>query len=149
MNVPQGGLVCRGCASTCGILTATSGSFSDGSESSNYSHNSSCGWVIAPKTGATSITITFTEFNTELSADVVAVYLCVNVSCQGAQLVRELSGSYSSYQTITVSAGYALVRFTSDASTNDSGFAASWTSDTLRPLSKVRPDPLCVCNQKR
>jgi hypothetical protein len=93
-------------------------------------------WRIAPA-GVTRFTITFTEFSTEEYVDVVQVYQCFNASCEGAQLVRELSGSYASYQTVTLSPGYAVVQFTSDASTTFSGFTASWTSDALWPLVKV------------
>jgi hypothetical protein len=115
-----------------------SGAFSDGSGASKYDEDSLCQWIIAPRIGAKSITITFTEFDTELSADTVKVYQCANVSCEGAQLVRDLSGLYDSEQTISVSAGYVLVQFTSDSSNTSPGFSASWTSDTVWPLSKVR-----------
>jgi hypothetical protein len=125
----QGTLACTGCASTCGILTAASGTFSDGSGASNYANSATCQWIIAP-TGATQITLTFTEFSTESCCDIVRVYECANMSCQaGVQLVGELSGYYASWQTITSASEFILVHFTTDPSTSQSGFTATWASD--------------------
>jgi hypothetical protein len=125
----QGVFPCTGCASTCGTLTDTSGVFSDGSGSSNYANSASCQWMIAP-TQATKITITFTEFVTEINNDVVRVYQCTSTACQSVQLVGELSGTYDTAQPQTVisTTGFLLVQFTSNSGTAYSGFTATWSS---------------------
>ena len=45
-------------------LTSCSGTVSDGSGASNYSNNLDCSWTIRPP-GAASVTLTFTEFDTD------------------------------------------------------------------------------------
>jgi hypothetical protein len=118
-------LPCNGCGSTCGLLTAATGTFSDGSGSSNYANSATCQWIIAPA-GASNVSLAFTEFSTEGCCDFVRVYTCMNVSCQGAQLVAELSGLYSTVQTVTSMSGYVLVQFLSDYEGNQPGFTATW-----------------------
>jgi hypothetical protein len=138
VDVCQAALPCTGCASTCSMFTTPSGTLSGGSGPSE--DGSRCQWLIAPSGGATQITITFTEFSTEQSAGVLQVYQCLSISnmlCEGATMVRELSGSYSSSQAIAMPTGYALVQFTSGSSTIYSSFAWSWTSNVPWPLSKV------------
>jgi hypothetical protein len=130
----QGALLCTRCSS-CGMTTSITGSLSEGSGLSQYQNEARCQTLIAP-TNATQITINFTVFHTEQSADVVQVYQCAGISnmlCEGAQLVRELSGYYASNQIITLSTGYALVQFTSDSSTTYAGFTGTWTSDAPSP----------------
>jgi hypothetical protein len=50
-------------------LTASSGTFSDGSGNTNYGDNTNCSWYIAPA-GANQITLSFSSFNTERHKDV-------------------------------------------------------------------------------
>jgi hypothetical protein len=145
---------CIGCSSSCGTVTTTSGTLSDGSGYSKYGNRATCLWVLAP-VNATNITITFNEFNTEMYVDVVQVYQCLSISnmrCEGAEMVRELSGSYSSFQTISLSTGYAMVQFMSDSSITYAGFTGSWTSNAPSPrtvsvfciMSKSTDDPNTV-----
>ncbi len=138
----QSSLPCTGCGSTCGVLTAASDTISDGSGSSNYADGARCQWIIAP-TGATAIRITFTEFSTDRCCDFVRVYQCVNVTgetCEGVQLIGELSGYYSTGQTLMSSTGFMLVQFTSDSGTNYAGFTATWRSnDRLQATAQSSP----------
>ena len=55
------------------ILSALSDTFGDGSGANNYNPVTNCRWRIQP-TGATSITLSFLDFNTTDGSDVVEVY---------------------------------------------------------------------------
>lgn len=107
------------------ILTAASGTLSDGSGPSDYADFSSCTWVIAPP-GATSVTLNFNSGNTESDYDFVSLYECNSTeSCSELELATlsgELSGTYVS------TTGIMKVVFTSDDLVTEEGFEASWTS---------------------
>ncbi|MDR2834683.1 MAG: hypothetical protein LBV69_00580 [Bacteroidales bacterium] len=60
-------------------LTAQSGTFTDGSGSNNYANNTNCSWLIQPS-NASSITLSFSAFNTETGYDGVIVYNGANNS---------------------------------------------------------------------
>jgi hypothetical protein len=140
----QGGLSCLGCSSSCSLATTHDGILSDGSGPLNYGSNAKCQWLVAP-VNATQITFNFTEFNTEQGVDVVQLFQCSDASCEDVQLVQELSGSYSSYQSITLDMSYVLVQFASDASTTYSGFTASWTSNAPSPNPVSGGPALTLC----
>ena len=114
---PPGG----GCSGT-QTLTAASGTFSDGSGTSNYQNNSDCRWLIQPS-NATSITLTFQSFSL-LSGDSVFVY---NGSTITAPRIGAFSGN-SLPPAVTSTGGVMLVRFVSNASGTADGFTASYTS---------------------
>jgi hypothetical protein len=117
-----------GCGSGCGLLTDASGTFSDGSGSANYTNGANCEWVIAPASGASLITIMFTNFSTQPLNDVVRVFQCSDMQCSQQQQLAELSGTYTDVQSITSTTGYMKVVFTSDNNITQSGFTASWNS---------------------
>ncbi len=111
-------------------LTASSGTFTDGSGSANYGNNSTCKWVIAPA-GATQISLNFTIFNTEASYDFVRVY-------NGPDDTFPLLGTYSgstlpSSISTTAGVGAMCVKFTSDTSNTFSGWSANYTSVVTTP----------------
>ncbi|WP_459209390.1 reprolysin-like metallopeptidase [Aquimarina rhabdastrellae] len=106
-------------------LTANTGSFTDGSGSSNYANNRDCSWLIQPENGGT-VTLTFDSFNTEANYDYVLVY---DGDSAAATRIGRFSGS--SLPSAVTSTGNALfVRFTSDGSVTRAGWAASYTSNT-------------------
>ncbi len=106
-------------------LTANTGSFADGSGSSNYADNRDCSWLIQPENGGV-VTLNFDNFNTESGYDYVSVYDGTNAS---ATRIGRFSGS--SLPSAVTSTGNALfVRFTSDGSVTRAGWAASYTSST-------------------
>jgi hypothetical protein len=149
----QSVLPCTGCGSSCTIYKAASGSFSDGSGSSDYANSASCQWMIAVE-NAKNVELNFTAFSTELSTDVVRVYKCTNVSntsCEGVELIAELSGTYSTPQTVLCSTSYVLVQFMSDLAVTSQGFTATWTSDqTLQaPLQSFPRVSLCPVHLKQ
>jgi hypothetical protein len=116
-------------------LTAASGSFTDGSGANNYLNNSNCKWLIQPS-GATSITLSFSAFNTELGYDYVRVY---DGSTTSAALIGSFSGT-SIPASVTSSGGSMLVNFTSDGTANRTGWSASYTSLSC-PLP-LQPAPI-------
>lgn len=124
-------------------LTAPSGTFSDGSGTSDYTNRATCRWLIQPA-GATWIRLSFTSFNTESGYDFVRVY-------DGATMSAPLLGSFSGSSLpsqVTSSGGSMLVVFTSDSSVTRAGWEASYTSNgtttTLgyAPLDRVRYYPV-------
>jgi hypothetical protein len=111
-------------------LTASSGTFTDGSNNANYGNNSTCKWVIAPA-GATQISLNFTAFNTEALYDFVRVY-------NGPDDTFPLLGTYSGNtlpSTISTTAGIGAmcVKFTTDTSNTFSGWSANYTSLVTTP----------------
>jgi Zn-dependent metalloprotease len=111
-------------------LIAKTGTFSDGSGTSNYNNNSSCNWVIAPA-GATQVSLDFTEFDTEATYDKVYVY-------DGVDDTATLLGTFSGNtlpSKITTSAGIGAmcIKFTSDATTTLGGWSADYTATIVTP----------------
>lgn len=111
-------------------LTAASGSFSDGSGSSNYSDNSNCTWLIQPP-AATSITLTFNTFNTEAGQDFIKVY---DNSSSPPTLIGSYSGGSIPSPVVLSSGGAMIVEFTTNNSIQDLGFSASYTSTVAPPV---------------
>lgn len=114
---------CNGTAST---LTAPSGTFTDGSGTNKYANNSNCSWLIQPPS-ATSITLSFTSFDTELNYDGVIVYDGADSS---APILNQFTGS-TIPSTLTSTGGSMYVVFLSDESLRANGWNASYTSTTI------------------
>lgn len=105
-------------------LTASSGTFSDGSGSSYYMDYTNCSWLIQPSQAAASITLTFSAFSLESCCDYVRIY---NGTSTSAPLIGSYNGS-SIPPSITSSGGALYVTFTSDGSVTYQGWTASYTS---------------------
>jgi Zn-dependent metalloprotease len=114
------------CDGLVNILTAQSGTFTDGSGSSQYGNNQFCYWFISPP-GATSITLSFPYFNTENGYDGVIVYDGLTTS---DPVLLNWSGT-SAPSPVTSSGGQILVTFVSDYSVKFQGFNASYTTTGL------------------
>lgn len=104
-------------------LTAPTGSFSDGSGSSNYLNNVNCSWLINPS-GVSSITLRFNNFNTESINDVVNVY---DGNDDSYPLLGTFSGS-TIPGSITSTGSTMFVKFTTNATVTAAGWDASYTS---------------------
>lgn len=113
-------------------LTASSGTFTDGSGSSDYNDYSDCKWLIEPS-GATSITLDFTSFDTETDYDFVYVY---DGSTTSATLLGSFSGS-TPPASLTSSGGIMLVHFTSDEIETALGWSASYTSVSTTGIKEI------------
>ena len=112
-------------STTCDAITTifeASGNFSDGSESGSYVNNQNCFWYIAPPC-AQSVTLSFSEFETEQDYDGIIIYDSLN----GGNILGVFSGN-NIPENITSNTGEMFVRFTSDFSNNFNGFEASYTS---------------------
>ena len=103
-------------------LTTTTGTFTDGSGNNNYSNNLDCKWKIKPS-GATSITLNFSDFNID-NTDTVFVY---NGGTTSSPLLLACTGD-SLPSSVTSTGGTMLVRFKTDASLTAPGWAANYTS---------------------
>ncbi|MBK6484075.1 MAG: fibronectin type III domain-containing protein [Chitinophagaceae bacterium] len=104
-------------------LTQPGGSFSDGSGTSDYNPDLNCKWLISPP-GATSITVLFSSFNTQLNKDKVKIYDGPDVS---SPLIGTFSGS-SLPPSVTSTGGSMLVKFNTDASISAPGWSANYSS---------------------
>jgi Zn-dependent metalloprotease len=114
-----------GTSPSCGgatLLSDSSGSFSDGSGGSNYGNNQLCYWYISPPC-ANSVTLSFSQFDTEQGYDGLIIY----DDWSGTNQLAVLSGT-SLPSSITSNTGKMLVIFTSDYSLNYQGFSANYTS---------------------
>ena len=91
----------------------------------NYGNNEDMEGIIAP-TGAVSVTLTFTAFETELAFDKLSVLSCVTSNCtQTSVLLNAYNGSVIP-APVTSSTGILLVVWHSDASSTRSGWSATW-----------------------
>lgn len=106
-------------------LTAPSGTFTDGSNTNKYGNNSNCSWLIQPS-NATSITLSFSAFNTELNYDGVIIYDGIDNS---ASILGQFTGS-TLPTPVTSTGGNMYVEFVSDPALRDNGWSANYTSTT-------------------
>ena len=120
-------------------LTASSGTFSDGSNNNQYANNSACSWLIQPPTAA-NITLTFSAFDTEQNYDGVAVYDGVDNT---APLLSQFSGS-TIPSSVTSTGGSMFVEFLSDPAERDNGWTADYTSTTVGIEESVLSNNLTV-----
>ncbi|MBW6483065.1 MAG: M4 family metallopeptidase [Vicingaceae bacterium] len=114
-----------GITPTCGggtVLANPTGSFNDGSGGGNYGNNQLCYWFISPPC-ANSITLSFSQFNTELNYDGIIIY----DDWVGTNQLAVLTGT-SIPSPITSNTGKMLVIFVSDYSYTMQGFSANYTS---------------------
>jgi len=110
------------------VLTATYGSFNDGSGRFNYRDNTDCSWLISPQNGRNISSITLTVASFSLAAgDTVKIYKgrTMSVASLVAVLTDTILSQNSSY---VINASEALVTFTSDSSINEEGFTFNYTT---------------------
>ncbi|MCB0116129.1 MAG: hypothetical protein KDD84_18645, partial [Caldilineaceae bacterium] len=111
--------------------------YDSGGVGSNYSDNETCGFVITPSGGVSSISLTFSAFNLENGYDKLYVY---DGTSTGDTLLATLTGT-SLPGNLTATSGSMYLRFTSDYNVNSSGFAATWSSTVSTPTPT--PTPAC------
>ncbi len=120
--IPYDGYYCTGTK----VYTDKTRSFGDGSSYSYYWNNTDCDWLIQPA-GASEITLSFTQFSTELNKDVVSVY---DGSTTSAPLLGTWSGT-TVPPTLTSTGGSMLVTFASDATNQGLGWEATYTATVV------------------
>jgi hypothetical protein len=104
-------------------FTAPSGTISDGSEGANYSSNQNCQFLIQPADVST-ITISFTSFETETQYDYVNVY---DGNSTSATLLGTYSGS-SFPSDITSTGPVLFLEFVTDNAITKRGWSLNYTS---------------------
>ena len=114
-------------------LSASSGTFSDGSGTSNYQNNLNCAWLIQPQ-GAEYVQLIIESFSTESGHDYLTIYDGTNTS--GAILSGPFSGSISNVPAIYSTSPSMYVVFMTDSSNT----AAGWT---MNYAAEQGPAPTC------
>ena len=110
-------------------ISATSGSFYDtGGSAGNYSNDERELWLFTAP-GATSVTLNFSSFDTELDYDRMFIY---DGDTIGAPLIGEYMGT-NSPGTVTSTGGSLLVEFRSDCGTTLSGWNATYSISVTPP----------------
>jgi Zn-dependent metalloprotease len=104
------------------ILSTPTGSFNDGSAGNNYGNNQECYWFISPPC-ASSVTLSFSQFNTEQNYDGIVVFSDLSGTNQLAVFTGTTIPS-----SITSNTGVMLVVFFSDYIISLQGFTANYTS---------------------
>lgn len=104
------------------VLSSPTGTFNDGSGSGNYANNQTCAWYIAPPC-ASSVTLSFSSFNTQLGYDGIIAYDDLNQS----NMILNTSGT-NIPSPVTSNTGKMLVYFVSNSSQTFPGFTANYTS---------------------
>jgi len=119
-------------------ITAASGTHYDsGGASGNYSNDQRLLWCIQPP-GASSVTITFTQFDLENNWDFLFVY---DGSTTSAPLLGRYTGT-TLPPTLTSSTGNLLIEFRSDCATTAAGWTINYTSSSTTPPPPPPPPPL-------
>jgi hypothetical protein len=109
------------------IMSAQTDTLADGSGNWNYHDNSACLWRIMPE-GASSVTLYFTEFETESEFDVLKVY-----DLQAGQVLAEYSGSYSPGvpDPVTSPSGKMFLTFNTNSTVTAPGWEAYYESNLV------------------
>lgn len=111
---------CNGVATT---LTTATGTLSDGSGADKYANNSNCSWLIQP-TNAKTVTLNFTDFDTELNKEGVVVF-------DGSNNTAPILGIFSGNTlppSVTSTTGSMYVEFISNDYLRANGWTANYTS---------------------
>jgi hypothetical protein len=110
------------------MLTNQADTLSDGSGNWDYHDNTACLWRVMPE-GASSVTLYFTEFETEEGFDFLKIY-----DLQTQQLIAEYSGSYSPGvpDPVTSPSGKMFLTFNSGTSGTAPGWEAYYESDLVK-----------------
>jgi len=114
------------CPGGCRVLSY--GSFSDGSQGSEYGQGLDCYWVLH-SSNASSIKLNFSEFDVESPWDHVGIYTCsaanTDLACAGASLFQTLTGNgLPNNSFLVVPSSRVLVTFDTDDLLGAQGFTA-------------------------
>lgn len=110
--------------------------YDTGGPSGNYGDNENIYFSIAPAYSTGTLTLKLTSFKSESTYDYLRIYSDIpptssfqyTATTAGGYLLAVFNGaSVTVPQTITSSTGKAYIRWNSDGSVNDTGFALEWT----------------------
>ena len=114
------------CNASANTLTTQNGTFTDGSGANKYSNNADCSWLIQPANAST-VTLSFSAFDTELNYDGIIVY-------DGTNNLAPVLGVFTGTTIPTPvksTGGSMYVSFLSDEAVRSNGWDASYSSTTL------------------
>ncbi len=106
--------------------TATGNFYDDGGASGNYNDDENSLYLIAP-TGAKTVTLAFSSYNTESTWDYMYIH-------DGNNVYAPLIGTYTGTTgpgTVTSTGPALCIEFRSDCATTETGWAATWTANGL------------------
>jgi hypothetical protein len=104
-------------------LTATEGTFGDGSDRFQYRNGQMCRWSITPP-GAKTITLSFNDFHTESDKDFVKVFDLANTTTP----LAIISGDYSTPPAdVTSPSSGMMVLFTSNSTVRGQGWNVTYS----------------------
>lgn len=119
------------------IYTDQTGSalYDSGGPSGPYGPNENLYVLIAPEYSTGTLTLNVTEFRSENTFDTLRIYngipptssFAYSGIAENSQLIKILTGTPSLPVQVTASAGKAYIRWYSDSSVQDNGFAIEWT----------------------
>ena len=124
--------------SDCGSIACVDTIFDMGGPNRNHYDNENYVYTIAPA-GATNVSLSFSSFNTQAGSDVLSVY-------DGPTTASTLIGNYSgsTIPGIINSTGSTLtLQWTSNASTNSSGWKAVWSCAASPPANPLVTPHTC------
>lgn len=104
------------------LNTETGGFYDTGGGAANYQNDERKIWTVSPP-GATSVTLTFSEFDLEDNYDFMYIY-------DGSSVFSPLIGRFNTLSpgTVVSTGGSITVEFRSDCATTAAGWSATWTS---------------------
>ena len=109
--------------------------YDSGGSGSNYGDNENFYVLIAPQYATGTLTLNFTSFRSEANVDWLRIYSDIPPTASfaytgtvaGGYLLSARSGAPTVPFSVTSSTGKAYLRWSSDASLNDTGFTMQWT----------------------
>ncbi len=116
--------------SDCAIVACTDTIYDMGGPNRNYYDNEDYTFTIAPQ-GASTVTLNFSSFNTEVNFDFLYLYDGPNTN---SPLIGTYSGT-SSPGTVTSTGSSITVRYKSDGATVAPGYTAVWNCNTAVPAN--------------
>jgi len=125
------------------LLTAPSGSISDGSGNNRYANNTNCKWLIQPE-NAGAILLDITYLKTEPGLDRILVY---EGDSENSWLIADISGFDLPSAPVVVSGGSMFVWFITDEFNTSSGWEATYSiwatdiADYSPETIKIMPNP--------
>jgi hypothetical protein len=110
-------------------ITADTADITDGSLQFNYNNNSSCRWMLLPKSGKKPFTVYFKSFDTEPVKDVLRIF-----DPDSQNTLAVISGHYNSPElpdSVTSPSGKMYIIFTTSNTITGEGFHLYYPKSTL------------------
>jgi len=129
------------------VSAACSGTLLDNGGSSNYLPNSNSYMLISPL-GASSVTLTFSQFNLESGYDYLYIY---NGNSTSSPLIGQYSGTnLPNGGTIVANSGSVLLYLSTDSGVENSGFVINWQCSypNLAPIANFSVSDTISCTGK-